>query len=56
MLEKIYEKYPQVIKGPDFYEFFKENPDLLSSDGVHPAENGYAEIRGSLDLKEEFDV
>ena len=45
MIEKIYEKYPQVIKGPDFYEFFKENPDLLSSDGVHPAENGYAEMR-----------
>ena len=45
MIEKIYNKYPQVIKGPDFYEFFKENPDLLSSDGVHPSENGYAEMR-----------
>ena len=31
MIHKIYEKYPQVIKGPDFAEFFKENPDYLVS-------------------------
>lgn len=45
MIDKIYENYPEVIKGPDFYTFFLENPDLLSSDGVHPAENGYAAMR-----------
>lgn len=45
MIEKIYENYPQVIKGPDFETFFRENPDLLSSDGVHPADNGYAAMR-----------
>lgn len=45
MIEKIYEEYPQVVKGPDFETFFRENPDLLSSDGVHPAESGYDAMR-----------
>ncbi|HCR73068.1 MAG TPA: lysophospholipase [Ruminococcus sp.] len=45
MIDKIYQDYPQVIKGPDFEEFFRENTDLLSADGVHPNENGYAEMR-----------
>lgn len=45
MVEKIYENYPKVVKGPDFETFFYENPDLLSSDGVHPSETGYAAMR-----------
>ena len=45
MIEKIYENYPEVVKGPDFEMFFYENPDLLSSDGVHPSESGYAAMR-----------
>lgn len=44
-IEEIYKNYPEVIKGPDFYTFFSENPDLLSSDGVHPSEDGYASMR-----------
>jgi 1,2-diacylglycerol 3-beta-glucosyltransferase len=34
-----------VLAGPDFYEFFRSNPDLLSDDGVHPTDEGYAEMR-----------
>lgn len=45
MVYKIYEEYPEVIKGPDFYTFFKENPEYLSSDGVHPSSEGYAAMR-----------
>ena len=45
MIEKIYENYPEVIKGPDFETLFRENPDLLSADGVHPNDNGYATMR-----------
>ena len=44
-IEEIYKNYPEVIKGPDFYKFFSENPGLLSSDGVHPSEDGYASMR-----------
>lgn len=45
MVRKIYEDYPEVIPGPDFDAFFAENPDMLSGDGVHPNDIGYAEMR-----------
>ncbi len=45
MIDKIYEEYPQVVKGPDFDTYFRENPDMLSGDGVHPNEQGYAAMR-----------
>lgn len=45
MINKIYETYPEVIKGPDFEELFYNNPDLLSSDGVHPNDEGYIAMR-----------
>lgn len=45
MVDKIYSEYPQVIKGPDFNAYFKEHPEMLSSDGVHPNSDGYAEMR-----------
>ncbi len=45
MVHKIYEEYPDVIKGPDFYTFLKEHPEHLSSDGVHPSSEGYAAMR-----------
>lgn len=45
MIDKIYENYPQVIKGPDFEEMFYNNPELLSADGVHPNSEGYAAMR-----------
>lgn len=45
MVHKIYEEYPQVVKGPDFYSFLKEHPEHLSADGVHPSSEGYAAMR-----------
>ena len=45
MIDKIYEEFPEVVKGVDFYAFFEEHPDYLSSDGVHPNDTGYAEMR-----------
>lgn len=45
MIDKIYENYPQVVKGPDFEELFRNSPDLLSQDGVHPTSEGYAAMR-----------
>ncbi len=42
---RIYEEYPQVMKGPDLYTFLKEHPECLSSDGVHPSSEGYDTIR-----------
>ena len=45
MVQKIYGEYPEVVKGPDFDAYFRENPDMLSGDGVHPSSEGYAEMR-----------
>ena len=45
MVRKLYEEYPEIIKGPDFEQLFKENPELLSSDGVHPNDTGYDTMR-----------
>jgi len=45
MVHRIYEEYPEVIKGPDFDAFFRENPELLSGDGVHPSSEGYTAMR-----------
>jgi lysophospholipase L1-like esterase len=36
-IQRIYKEYPAVIKGPDFWELYKKQPELLSLDGVHPA-------------------
>jgi lysophospholipase L1-like esterase len=33
------------IAGPDLYDFFKSHPQLISNDGVHPTDAGYAELR-----------
>ncbi|MBR1529841.1 MAG: lysophospholipase [Oscillospiraceae bacterium] len=45
MIDKIYEEFPEVIKGPDFDAVMKEHPEYLSSDGVHPNSEGYEEMR-----------
>lgn len=45
MIDKIYQEYPDVIKGPDFNSLFREYPDLLSADGVHPSSEGYDKMR-----------
>jgi len=29
--------YPQIVPGPDLYSYFKANPGLISSDGIHPS-------------------
>ena len=45
MIDKIYAENKAVIPGPDFYAFFKEHPEYLSGDGVHPSEEGYGAMR-----------
>ena len=44
-IDQIYKEFPDVIAGPDFYSYFKENPDGLSADGVHPNDKGYNAMR-----------
>ena len=44
-LDELRTSYPQIIPGPDFWEFFSEHQDLISDDGIHPTEAGYAVYR-----------
>jgi lysophospholipase L1-like esterase len=44
-IDALYTAYPQVVKGPDFWTYFKNNPSLLGSDGVHPSDAGYIALR-----------
>ena len=39
-IKQLYIDYPQVVQGPDFWTFFMNNPQLISSDNTHPTEVG----------------
>lgn len=41
----LYEAYPAVVPGSDFEAMFEASPTLLSPDGVHPSNEGYAAMR-----------
>lgn len=46
VVDRLYEEYgSKLIQGPDFETYFLENPDGLSSDGVHPSSEGYDAMR-----------
>ena len=44
-VDRIYEEFPDVVQGPDFYAWFEAHPEGLSADGVHPNSDGYNEMR-----------
>lgn len=39
-INQLYVNYPQVIKGPDLWTYFKAHPELISSDNLHPTPEG----------------
>jgi lysophospholipase L1-like esterase len=44
-IEQLYQSYPQIVRGPDFWTFFKSNPHLISEDKLHPSDQGFGEYR-----------
>ncbi len=45
-IAQLYAEYgDKLLHGPDFYSFFKANPQYLSDDGVHPSFDGYEAMR-----------
>jgi lysophospholipase L1-like esterase len=44
-IQALYTAYPQIVKGPDLWTYFKANPTLIGSDGLHPSAAGYAAYR-----------
>ena len=45
MIDDLYEKYPQIVRGPDFWEIFKDRLDLIPTGDVHPTGPGQIELR-----------
>ena len=41
----LYTNFPQIIKGPDFWNYYKSHPELISSDNTHPTTEGLAIYR-----------
>jgi hypothetical protein len=42
----LYKAFPQIIKGPDLWTFFKSHQNLISSDNIHPTgERGFGAYR-----------
>lgn len=44
-IDRLYEAYPAVIAGPDFYSYLKAHPEYLGGDGVHLNTEGYNAMR-----------
>ncbi len=44
-IDRLYEAYPSVIKGPDFYSYLEAHPEYLGGDGVHLNTEGYNAMR-----------
>jgi lysophospholipase L1-like esterase len=44
-IQALYTAFPQIVKGPDLWTFFKNNPSLIGSDNLHPSAAGYAAYR-----------
>jgi lysophospholipase L1-like esterase len=46
VIAQLYTAYgKRILHGPDLYGFFREYPELLSEDGVHPSADGYEALR-----------
>jgi lysophospholipase L1-like esterase len=44
-IDKLYSAFPQIIHGPDLWSFFQSHPDLISSDNIHPTDDGFGAYR-----------
>lgn len=44
-IDNLYAAYPQIVRGPDLWAFFKAHPKLISSDQIHPTAQGMSALR-----------
>ena len=44
-IQALYTAYPQIVKGPDLWTFFKNNQSLIGGDDLHPSTAGYQAYR-----------
>jgi lysophospholipase L1-like esterase len=57
---RLYKEYPKVKRGPDFWNYYKGKPELLSQDGVHPSGPdglfAYRKLWAELALKKIYNI
>jgi lysophospholipase L1-like esterase len=44
-IRRLYASTPEVLQGPDLYSLFSNHERYISSDGVHPTDDGNAALR-----------
>jgi hypothetical protein len=44
-IDRLYQAFPQVIKGPDLWTFFQKHQNLISNDNIDPTEMGFGAYR-----------
>jgi lysophospholipase L1-like esterase len=44
-IDRLYAAYPRIVRGPDLWTFFQKNQGLISSDHLHPTDQGYGAYR-----------
>lgn len=44
-IERLYAAFPQVVHGPNLWNFFQSHQNLISSDDIHPNQTGFAAYR-----------
>jgi len=44
-IQQLYGNFPQIVHGPDFWQFFSTHQNLISGDNLHPSEAGYVAYR-----------
>ncbi len=37
-IQQLYAAYPRIVRGPDLWTYFQNNPGLISGDDLHPSE------------------
>ncbi len=42
---ELYAKHPEIVRGPDSWTLFEQNPSLLSRDALHPSVRGFVALR-----------
>ena len=44
-IDALYTAFPEMIKGPDLWTLFRNNPQLISNDTIHPTDTGFGVYR-----------
>lgn len=45
LIDGLYDKYPEILAGPDLWKVFENRTDLIPSGDVHPNDEGREELR-----------